>query len=161
LDVTTIDHKEITRLFYASVQEFNSVIGTDDPDLSGFRVAGGKMITWQGLADEVITPYGTSAYYEEVEKLDRDVRSFYRYFEAPGVKHCFNGGSGAAPTDALDALVQWVEKGRAPDVLKASTLPADGKVRSRDLCLYPLVSVYLGKGKDPASAKSYECRSRY
>lgn len=137
------------------------MIGTDDLDLSLFRRAGGKIISWHGLADQLITPYGTSDYYERVEKLDADVRSFYRHFEAPGVEHCF-GGNGPFPHDAFDTLVRWVEDGKAPDVLKASILPTrTSTAKRRDLCPYPLVSVCLGGGKDLGSADSYECRTSF
>lgn len=40
---------EYANLFHASVQEFDSIIGTPDADLSGFRDAGAKLITYQGL----------------------------------------------------------------------------------------------------------------
>lgn len=110
------------------------------------------MITWHGLDDDVITPYGSSEYYERAEKLDRDVRSFYRYFEVPGAAHCTEG-KGAVPSDALGALVQWVEGGKAPSVLKATT-PAG--LKSHDVCQYPLISVFSGKGRDGR----YECKGR-
>jgi len=41
--------EEYASLFKASVQEFESIIGTFDTDLSGFRDAGGKMITFHGM----------------------------------------------------------------------------------------------------------------
>jgi feruloyl esterase len=50
-DASTITtQKEWDKIFHASVQEFNSMISTDDPNLSEFRDAGGKMITWHGIA---------------------------------------------------------------------------------------------------------------
>lgn len=78
------------------------------------------MITWHCLGDDIITHYGSSEYYEHVKRLDRDVRSFYRYFEVPGAGYCTEG-KGATPSDALGALVQWVENGKAPGVWKAKT----------------------------------------
>jgi hypothetical protein len=44
--ITSVE--EYTRLFHASFQEFDSIYGTSDPDLSAFRDAGGKMITYHG-----------------------------------------------------------------------------------------------------------------
>jgi pimeloyl-ACP methyl ester carboxylesterase len=41
--------EEYARLFHASVQEFDSVYGAYDPDLSAFRDAGGKMISYHGM----------------------------------------------------------------------------------------------------------------
>lgn len=40
---------EYARLFHASVQQYDSIVGTSDPDLSEFRDAGGKVITYHGL----------------------------------------------------------------------------------------------------------------
>ncbi len=155
--ITTL--REYEKIFHASVQEFNSMIGTDDPDLSEFRDAGGKMITWHGIADPLIFVNGTSAYYERVEELDPDVRDYYRYFEAPGVWHC-GGGKGAFPSHSLDALVRWVEHGEVPDILAAETQPdEDGNVRKLNLCLYPLVAAYLGG--NTADAKSYACNASF
>jgi hypothetical protein len=159
-DASTITtQREYEKIFHASVQEFNSMIGTDDPDLSEFRDAGGKMITWHGIADPLIFVNGTSEYYERVEELDPNARDYYRYFEAPGVSHC-GGGKGAFPNHSLDALVRWVEHGEVPEVLAAETLPdEDGNVRRLNLCPYPLVAAYLGG--DTADAKSYACNASF
>ncbi|KAJ4359301.1 hypothetical protein N0V95_002312 [Ascochyta clinopodiicola] len=94
--------------FHASVQQFTSIIGTSDADLSEFKSAGGKMITWHGMADQSIPVNGTVDYYDRVLALDANATDFYRLYLAPGVEHC-RGGAGAAPTDALGALVSWVE----------------------------------------------------
>ena len=78
-------------------------MATDNPDLSGFRDAGGKLLSWHGISDEII-PYGNSVTYRKsVEKVmggNENVNSFYRLFLAPGVKHCY-GGAGAYPKDAF------------------------------------------------------------
>jgi feruloyl esterase len=41
--------EDFDHIFHASVQKFTSIIGTNDPDLSEFRKAGGKMLTYHGL----------------------------------------------------------------------------------------------------------------
>lgn len=49
-DYTMVDSiYEYSRLFEASVQQYNSIIGTTDADLSSYRDAGGKLITYHGL----------------------------------------------------------------------------------------------------------------
>lgn len=49
-DYTTIGSiDEFARLFQASVQQYESIIGTSDADLSNYREAGGKLITYHGL----------------------------------------------------------------------------------------------------------------
>ena len=52
---------------------------------------------------------------------------------APGMAHC-GGGEGPNDFDELTALEQWVENGKAPDMIPASHT-RDGKVdRTRPLC---------------------------
>ncbi len=154
-DASKITYRQFAELFRQSVREYDDVIGTSDPDLSDFRRAGGKLITFVGTDDQLIPPGGTLRYRREVERElggPKRVNEFYRLFLAPGVPHCA-GGAGAAPTNALGALVDWVEHGKAP-----STLPAanSDKTLTRDLCPYPQVSRYRGHG-DPAVASSYLC----
>ncbi|GAA4528965.1 tannase/feruloyl esterase family alpha/beta hydrolase [Amycolatopsis samaneae] len=154
-DTATITYPRFTDLFRQSVREYDRVIGTADPDLSAFRRAGGKLLTYVGTADQLIPPGGTLGYRDRVERRMGGVDDFYRLFLAPGVEHC-GGGAGPQPRDALGALVKWVEHGHAPATLAAVT--ADGSA-SRDLCPYPRVSRYLGHG-DPAAASSYRCAPR-
>lgn len=64
----------------------------------------------------------------------------------PGMNHCA-GGEGADNFDAVLALEQWVEQGKAPDQIIASHRGANGKVdRTRPLCPYPQVAKYKGSG---------------
>ncbi|KAL1651603.1 hypothetical protein SLS61_005265 [Didymella pomorum] len=139
--------------FHASVQQYTSIIGTNDPDLSAFRKTGGKMITWHGMADQLIPFNGTVHYYSRVLSLNANATDFYRFYSAPGVGHC-RGGLGAAPTDPLAQLVSWVEDGEAPKTLTANRT-VKGADWKQELCQYPLSSIY--KGGDPAIASSYSC----
>jgi feruloyl esterase len=139
--------------FHSSVQQYTSVIGTSDPDLSEFKSWGGKMITWHGMADQLVPFNGTINYWERVADIFTNTTDFYRFYSAPGVDHC-KGGPGAEPTDPLAALVSWVEGGEAPQTLSANRT-VNGTVWKQELCLYPLLSVY--KSGDPANASSYRC----
>lgn len=134
-----------------------------DPDLTQFQASGGKIISWHGLADQLIPPNGTSNYYERVETLIPEVRGFFRYYEAPGVQHCA-GGPGAFPATAILQLMDWVEKGQAPEHLDAATIPAmmgnpDGVPVGRKLCAWPQVAVFTGG--DNTKAESFECRDGF
>lgn len=146
-------HAEWDRALHASVQQYDSIIGTSDPDLTEFKSAGGKMITWHGMADQSIPFNQTVQYYNRVLGLDAEASNFYRFFAAPGVYHC-SGGIGAQPTDPMAALVAWVEKGEIPQTLAANRT-VNGTNWEHDLCLYPLASIY--KGGDPALVSSYQC----
>ncbi len=145
----------IPELFSSSEAQFGVALDTDSPDLTAFRNAGGKMLTWQGLSDQLIPPQGTINYRQKVEALmggGAAVDSFYRLFFAPGVQHCA-GGSGPQPVSVLDTLVAWVETGVPPETLPART--AGSKV-TRNLCKYPLTLSYKGTG-DIAKADSWNC----
>ena len=111
-----------------SVEEFGIVIGTDNPDLSRFRDHGGRLVLWHGLADQLITPEGTIDYYTRLTQQmggAQKTAQFLRFFLAPGVGHC-GGGAGPSPSGQLDALVSWVENGKAPEILPASRQTASG-----------------------------------
>ncbi|KXJ87060.1 Tannase/feruloyl esterase [Microdochium bolleyi] len=170
LDVTSLTWAEYTRLFRLSVNQYASVLGTSDPDLTSFKRRGGKMITWHGLADELIPPGGTREYYERVVALDParsgggeegdGVDGYYRYFEAPGIEHCAMG-EGWYPGDALDALIAWVEQGEAPETLYAENAWAVARKpgsRKVHLCKYPKQLKFLGGDAD--LAESWGCEER-
>ncbi|MFE3034720.1 tannase/feruloyl esterase family alpha/beta hydrolase [Streptomyces canus] len=158
LDLSKITYSRITQLFKQSQAEYDKVIGTGDPDLSGFRESGGKLLTWHGEADQFIPTQGTVQYRRNVERElggTKKVDDFYRLFLAPGTDHCgLNGLDGSA--DGLAALTAWVEQGKAPRTLPATLINAEGQSVSRDLCRYPQVSHYKGHG-DPAAAASFTC----
>jgi hypothetical protein len=48
-DFLKIDQEELDRIFEDSVQEYNPIIGTNSTDLSSFRDAGGKILSFHGL----------------------------------------------------------------------------------------------------------------
>jgi feruloyl esterase len=62
---------------------------------------------------------------------------------APGMGHC-SGGVGPNTFDALAALEQWVEQGRAPDRILASHSTNGLVDRTRPLCPYPQIATHTG-----------------
>lgn len=50
-DLSSLSSSTLRELFAESVDKFASVIDSSDPDLSGFRNAGGKLLVWHGGAD--------------------------------------------------------------------------------------------------------------
>ncbi|KAJ5617721.1 hypothetical protein N7537_002835 [Penicillium hordei] len=154
-DLTSISHEQYDEIVYSGRQQFASTIETADPDLSQFKTHGGKILTFHGLADPVIPTRGSEHYYNAVQELDPDIHDFYRLFLAPGVAHCF-GGSGGQPHTVLEALVEWVENGTAPETLPVSFTSAKGTTYDQILCPYPQKSVYT-LGSDPTLAESYHC----
>ncbi|GKZ73371.1 hypothetical protein AnigIFM60653_002008 [Aspergillus niger] len=152
---SSMTRNEFIEALHTSIADYTSILGTNDPDLSNFKANGGKIITWHGLADEVIPPNGTVAYYDEVLKIDPKAHDFYRFFEAPGLGHCY-GGLGPYPNGAMSQLIEWVEKDHAPSVLHATK---GNNNTERVLCPYPLQQKFIGG--DPRNATSFTCAKRY
>ena len=63
------------------------------------------------------------------------------------------GGSGPQPTGLMEAMLAWVEDGKAPETLPAVRREQTGTItRSRPLCQYPLVAKYKGSGSTDETA---------
>ncbi|KAH8586553.1 putative feruloyl esterase [Bisporella sp. PMI_857] len=156
-NLSTMTHADFEHIFHASVQQYTSIMGTNDPDLREFHERGGKMITYHGLADPIISPLGSKHYYDAVQARHPNAHEFYRLFFAPGLGHCY-GGTGAYPNTTFEALQTWVETGVAPDTLNATSLQDnEGEVLNRPLCPYPQKQYYDGTG-DTRSKGSFYCK---
>ncbi|PWY78027.1 feruloyl esterase [Aspergillus sclerotioniger CBS 115572] len=142
--------------FHLATQEYADTINAADPDLTAFRNAGGKLLTYHGMADPSIPTKGTGFYYQSVQDRFPDAQDFYRYFESPGLGHG-SGGLGGQPTTIFDALRQWVENGTAPDTLPVEYAGREGGhgVMHRILCPYRAQAKYMGG--DISSAESFRC----
>jgi len=130
---------EFISLFYQSVDQYASTLETANTDLSDFRDQGGKLMILQGLADQLIPAQGIIQYYEELQKFmggTKKTSKFARMFLIPGVDHSITGPA-AGPVDQFEALVKWVEEGKAPDRLNAVLKDKNGTViSSRQLFPY-------------------------
>ena len=162
-DWTTLTPKRFEQLFDQSVEQYDAVIGTANPDLSLFQKSNGKLLIWHGWSDQLIFPEGAIDYYDRVvERMGgrKETEKFMRLYMAPGVGHC-GGGPGPPPSGFLDALLRWVEDSKAPDSLPAIRRDTTGVViRSRPLCPYPLVARYKGRGSTDDAA-NFECRATF
>lgn len=138
-DWKTVTEESFFDDFKLSIKKFNDVIGTDD-NLKEFRRAGGKLITYHGLFDQLIMPRGTYHYYNSLDGSVQEKDKFYRYFPYPNAGHC--GGAGLNTADLFTALVNWVENGVAPESFVAQV----SATRTRKICKYPNVQVYNGSG---------------
>lgn len=125
---------------------------TTSTDLSSFSGHGGKLIFYHGLSDPWFSPLDTLEYYQ---KLGKDVSSWSRIYFVPGMGHCQGGTATLDHFDALTAIVNWAEKGIAPDSITATGKAFPG--RSRPLCAWPKYAHYKGSG-DSEDAKNFECR---
>jgi len=158
-DWTTLTQASYEQAFTQGEEEWAVTQSSNDPDLSAFAKKGGKILMWHGLADFGVMPQGSMDYYNRVSDTmgAGHAKQFMRLFMAPGVDHC-GGGSGPQPTGQFDALVDWVEKGKAPKTIDGvKTDAATGKVvQTRPICTYPGVARYTGRG-DVDDAANYRC----
>jgi feruloyl esterase len=154
-DWTTLTSAEFELLWNQAVEQYGPVIGTDNPDLTRFRDRGGKVIITHGLADQLIPHEGSIEYYERVQKQmggAERTAAFARLFLVPGVDHGFRG-PGGSPIGLQDAIIRWVEEGKAPDELRAELRDQGGKlIRSRLLFPYPYSAKYKGTGNPDDAA---------
>jgi feruloyl esterase len=134
------------------------IVNATDPNLKTFFGHGGKLLQYHGWSDQLISPRNSINYYKSV--LDTmggasNVDESYRLFMVPGMAHC-NGGDGPNQFDAIGALEQWVEKGKAPDQIIASRIRDWKTERTRPLCPYPQVATYKGTGSTDDAA-NFSC----
>lgn len=141
-DSMTFDYDHAAK----TVERWSKLADAKDPDLSKFRKSGGKLIMTYGWADQILQPLMGVHYYEAVvAKNGKDTHDFARLFMVPGMAHC-GGGIGPDRNDAVTAVIDWVEKGKAPEQLIASKQTNGQVVRTRPLCPYPQVARFKGQG---------------
>lgn len=159
-DWHTLDYGNYPQFFKDTVAKVGPMMGSDNPDLSRFRDRGGKLVLYHGFSDQLIVPTGTIDYYDAVtRKLGggyKRTQQFARLFMAPGVGHCA-GGDGPQPQGMFDALVGWVEHGKAPEQIMARKQTANGASQTRPLCPYPTFARWTGKGSTDDAA-NFVCR---
>jgi feruloyl esterase len=136
--------------------------------LDALRARGGKIIVVHGTSDPIFSIDDTEAWYKALDAHHRgQANAFARFFPVPGMGHS-RGGPATEQFDALGALVEWVEFGRAPERILAGArgpgnpgganpdVPASwSPTRTRPLCPYPSVARF--KGGDAESASSFAC----
>jgi feruloyl esterase len=140
------------------VMEVSNLMDSTDPDLSKFHAHGGKLVMLEHLADYAQSPYAGIEYFAAVqEKMGQTTtKKFARLFAAPGVDHV--GAGAPANVDMLSVLVDWVERGKAPETLEVveQEVKAPFPVkRALPLCQWPLWPRY--KAGPIHAASSFEC----
>jgi feruloyl esterase len=159
----------------ARINPYN--IQTWKGDLSAVQERGSKVIHWHGTADFIISSDNSPRYYEHVSSTmglsSSELDDFYRFFTVSGTGHC-GGGDGAhaigqgsdevysydPKENVLMALVDWVEKGNAPETLIGTKFVNDtvslGVEFQRAHCKYPKRNKYKGTG-NATEIDSWEC----
>ena len=142
------------------------------PDISGmshFISRGGKIIVAHGSSDPVFSAMDTVKWYQDfAARHGSDSRNSARLYLVPGMNHSRNGPA-TDQFDMVDALVAWVEQGKAPQAIVATArgpksnlpnpeVPADwASDRSRLLCPFPSVARYVGGSTE--KAESFLCQN--
>ncbi|MBN8803736.1 MAG: tannase/feruloyl esterase family alpha/beta hydrolase [Sphingopyxis terrae] len=146
--------------------------------LADFAARGGKLIIFHGLADTLVAPGQSIAFYDRQAAAvggEAKLAESARLFLAPGVMHC---GGGAGPDsfnatlgipaqppsydarhDLFSALIDWTDGGDAPEQVIATKFASDEPGRidmQRPLCAYPQKAEYRGWGST-LSASSFRC----
>ena len=134
---------------FNATRPMGEIYNSTNADLSAFRAHGGKLIIWQGWADQAIPPFGSPVYYDAVQ--DRmgglqQVQQFARLFMFPSMYHCA-GGYGPSQFDMVAPMVAWVEQGVAPGkIVAAQTSSTNQVVRTFPVFPYPEQTKYTGHG---------------
>lgn len=148
---------DIARLLRAT-DDTAGLTGATSTNLSTFAQRGAKLMISSGWSDPIFSGHDLVAWYarmaDDMQQVRKHpTRDFARLFMAPGVAHCA-GGRGLDDMDSLGALVDWVEKDRAPEFLLARGHAFPGV--SRPICAWPKVARYSGAGP-AAHAASMRC----
>lgn len=136
----------------------NPLVDTTATNLTTFAGHGGKLLFYHGVSDPWFSALDTLEYYRKMAAANGGlpkVANWSRLYMVPGMGHCGGGDAALDTFDMLTAVVDWVEKGVAPDSVLATGKAFPG--RSRPLCSYPKSAHYTGQG-DPQDAQNFVCR---
>jgi feruloyl esterase len=138
-DFTLDDVRFTTATFHRLNLLGEAIYNANDPDLSAFRAAGGKIILFHGWADAFIPPFSTTDYYAAVQRRGGS-QAFSRLYMIPAGYHCLFGPepdgnpSEIGLPEFLTPLIDWVERGTAPATINVPTItPAGEVIRSLDV----------------------------
>lgn len=154
-DFRTFNLERDTR--YAD-KKLGSTMNAIDPNLEKFEAHGGKLVMYDGWADQLIAPQNGVNYYTSVVHAMgglQKTQKFARLFMVPGMKHCA-GGVGPTKFDPLSAVEKWREQDVAPTKIIASKSEGGKVVETRPLCPYPQAAIYKGSG-DTNDAANFVC----
>ncbi len=122
-------------------------------NLNTYLDRGGKIIFFHGVSDFWFSPLATWDYYQRAQRDNgKAFTEASRFYMVPGMLHC-GGGNSFERFDMLSKLVDWVEKGEAPQEIVARRRAPSSE--TRPLCPFPAHAEYTGG--DTGIAESFRC----
>lgn len=123
-------------------------------NLNTYLDRGGKIIFFHGVSDFWFSPMATWDYYQRAAKDNgKAFTDASRFYMVPGMLHCA-GGNSFDQFDMLSKMVDWVEKGEAPQQIIAQRRAPS--TETRPLCPFPAHAEYTGG--DAKIAESFSCK---
>lgn len=123
--------------------------------LNTYLDKGSKILFYHGVSDFWFSPFATWDYYERAAKDNgKAFTDASRFYMVPGMLHC-GGGNSFDNFDLLTPLMDWVEKGSAPEAVPAKRRGPNPE--TRPLCPYPAYAKY--KGGDAKLAANFACQA--
>ena len=120
----------------------------------------GKLLAYHGTGDGLIGYQPTVNYMTSVrDRLGAaNVDKFARLFLVNGMDHCdFVDRGGLSVSNWMSPLVNWVEKGVAPDAIMASSRSTNPVKFTRPICAWPKTASYKGSGARTEAA-NWSCQ---
>ena len=181
-----VDQFDLVHDMHELARETSS-IDVPEGSFEGFREHGGKLIIYQGWSDFPIRPQSMLDYMQRAADAAGGsvvMAEFSRIYMVPGMLHCV-GGPGAWVADYVSPMVDWVERGEAPErivgthtgvtgwfealaaweaqginwaaaMLEASETQEGVRTFTRPFCPYPQLARYRGSG-DIDAAGNFTC----
>ena len=142
----------------------------DATQLGTLKARGAKVMVYHGVSDPIFSVNDTETWFKGVQSANGgDASKFSRFYRVPGMSHCGLGPS-TDQFDMLQSLVNWVEKGEAPQSIVAQARGAGNAAganpdvpagwaanRSRPLCPYPQVARLKAGATNLEIADSFRC----
>ncbi|KIV81328.1 hypothetical protein PV11_03519 [Exophiala sideris] len=147
---------------YEGMQRFQGVLETTWPDITPYKLAGGKVLMFHGESDWGIPTASSVRYWESVRQIMNPGMSynesaaaqneFFRLFLVPGATHCASNPAepnGPFPQTNLAVMIDWVEHGILPETLNGTVRQGTSKGQNQKICAWPLRPVWSANTSNP------------
>lgn len=143
-------NQDLTKLnFGQDFDTYTMALGQDlnanNPDLQAFEERGGKLLLFSGTTDSCVPYHATLDYYEQVIEsfgsLEK-VQQFCRFYLIPGKDHGGGGPGANRLPDFLSLMINWREKGTAPDVINCQRYEDEKLVFHIPVYPYPQKTIW-------------------